>query len=243
MQELLKTIARLRQECPWDKKQTPESLTRYAIEEAYEVEDAVRSGNVEDIKAELGDLLLQVVFQAQMYSEQNAFNFDDVVKTLNEKLIRRHPHVFGDEQAHTQAEVEALWQQTKAQEQPQKSRLSTVKHAPSLLQAQAIQKNVAEIGFDFPTVEEAMDKFDEEWQELKYALTHQTQKEVEDEFGDCLFSLVNIGRKLNVSSEQALLGTIHKFRQRFAYIEQHMTDKMSLKQMDKLWDEAKQHGL
>ena len=243
MEQLLATMARLRKECPWDQKQTPKSLTRYAIEEAYEVEDAIRSGNIEDIKAELGDLLLQVVFQAQMYSEQQAFNFDDVVKTLNEKLIRRHPHVFGDEKAQTEAEVAILWQKTKAQEKIQKNRLSAVKHAPSLVQAQAIQENVAQIGFDFPTVEDAMEKFDEEWQELKYALTHQTQKEVEDEFGDCLFSLVNIGRKLNVSGEQALLGTIHKFRQRFAYVEAHMADKMSLKQMDKLWDEAKQHGL
>lgn len=238
-------MERLRQECPWDKKQTPQTLTRYAIEEAYEVEDAIRSGNIQDIKAELGDLLLQVVFQAQMYNEQQAFNFNDVVQTLNEKLIRRHPHVFAEVTATTEDEVTQVWQNVKAQEKQSFNRLSAVKHAPSLVQAAAIQKNVADVGFDFATVQEAMAKFTEEWHELEHALACQTHDEVEAEFGDCLFSLVNIGRKLNVSSEQALLRTIHKFRARFGYIEQQEKpiEQMSLEEMDYFWNEAKQKGL
>ena len=249
MQNLLNIMQTLREKCPWDQAQTPESLTRYAIEEAYEVEEAVRSGDAEHVKEELGDLLLQVVFQAQMYSEQGAFDFNDVVETLCEKLIRRHPHVFQAEQYETMTEQEVtnLWQNIKTTEKQgkPKSRLDQVKHAPALIQAENIQKNVAKIGFDFEHVTDAYAKLEEELAEFNEAVLHNNSDEMQDEFGDCLFSLINVGRKLGISSEMALLSTIHKFKSRFKYIEdqaalQHRNlEQMSLQEMDQLWDQAK----
>lgn len=249
MEQLLAVMKQLREQCPWDQQQTPESLTRYAIEEAYEVEAAVRSGQVNDVKDELGDLLLQVVFQSQMYSEQRAFDFHDVVQAITDKLIRRHPHVFQAEQfsALSAEDVATLWQQIKLQEKQGKpqSRLSEIKHAPALSQADAIQKNVAKIGFDFADIDGAYGKLEEELGELKDALKSQNSDEIFDEFGDCLFSLVNVGRKIGVSSEMALLSTIHKFRSRFAYIEQQAElqqkniEDLSLAEMDQLWEQAK----
>lgn len=239
----------LRLKCPWDQQQTPESLTRYAIEEAYEVEAAIRQGNLDEIRNELGDLLLQVVFQAQMFSEQAAFNFQDVVDAISEKLIRRHPHVF--QTAHyqnlTPEQVSELWQQIKQQEKQGKvqSRLDDIKHGPALIQAYEIQNKAAQLGFDFETVDDAYGKLEEELQELQQALKNQNDDEIQEEFGDCLFSLINVGRKLDVSSETALLATIYKFRSRFAYIEQQAQrqnkdlQKMSLAEMDELWEQAK----
>ncbi|MEG1090965.1 MAG: MazG family protein, partial [Acinetobacter sp.] len=154
MEQLLKVMRELREKCPWDQQQTPESLTKYAIEEAYEVEAAVRSGKVDDVRDELGDLLLQVVFQSQMYSEQGAFDFQDVVQAITDKLVRRHPHVFQAEQFAKMSpeDVSELWKEIKQQEKQGKprSRLDDIKHAPALVQADEIQKNVAKIGFDFP---------------------------------------------------------------------------------------------
>ena len=214
----------LRQKCPWDQQQTPESLTRYAIEEAYEVEAAIRVGDLDEIRQELGDLLLQVVFQSQMFSEQGAFDFHDVVDAISEKLIRRHPHVFQAEKCQylNPEQVSELWTQIKQQEKQGKprSRLDEVKHAPALVQADEIQKKAAQLGFDFETVEDAYGKLDEELAELQQALKTGKTDEIQEEFGDCLFSLINVGRKLGLSSETALLATIHKFRSRFAYIEQ-----------------------
>ncbi len=249
MQKLLDIMQQLREQCPWDQVQTPMSLTQYAIEEAYEVEDAVRQGDPQHVKEELGDLLLQVVFQAQMYSERGDFNFQDVVDSISEKLIRRHPHVFQAEQFDqlTQDDVATLWQTIKKEEKKDKkaSRLDEIKHAPALIQAQEIQKNAAMIGFDFATVEDAYVKLEEELAELNEAVLHHNSDEIQDEFGDCLFSLINVGRKLGVSSEKSLLGTIHKFRTRFAYIEdqarqqQKNIQEMSLQDMDHLWEQAK----
>ncbi|MCL6247600.1 nucleoside triphosphate pyrophosphohydrolase [Acinetobacter sp. ANC 4945] len=250
MEQLLAVMKELREKCPWDQKQTPESLTRYAIEEAYEVEAAVRSGQSDDVRDELGDLLLQVVFQSQMYSEQGAFDFQDVVQAITDKLIRRHPHVFQAEQfsALNADDVATLWKQIKQQEKTGKSasRLDEVKHAPALSQADEIQKNVAKIGFDFPDIEGAYGKLEEELGEFKEALAGKKSDEIFDEFGDCLFSLVNVGRKIGISSEMALLSTIHKFRSRFAYIEAQATlqqkhvEDLSLTEMDQLWEQAKQ---
>lgn len=250
MQQLLQIMQQLRQQCPWDQAQSSTTLTRYAIEEAYEVEAAVRSGNIQAIKEELGDLLLQVVFQAQIYAEQDAFNFDDVVTAICQKLIRRHPHVFQAEKYGTlsTAELSALWQQIKAQEKAgqQHQRLDQIKHGPATAQAQQIQENAALIGFDFPDLSSAYAKLEEELAELNAAIAAQETDEIQAEFGDCLFSLINVGRKLGVSSEMALLLTIDKFRARFAYIEQQAAlqhtsvEKMSLLEMDQLWEQAKQ---
>jgi len=250
MQQLLNIMRELREKCPWDREQTPLSLTPYAIEEAYEVEAAIREGHLDEIRDELGDLLLQVVFQAQMYSEQGAFDFQDVVDAICEKLIRRHPHVFQAEQfsALDPDQVSELWQQIKQQEKQgkRKSRLDEIKHGPALNQAQELQKKAAKLGFDFETVEDAYGKVKEELGEFEQALQAQQSDEIHEEFGDCLFSLINVGRKLGLSSESALLVTIFKFRQRFAYIEQQATlqqkilEEMSLQEMDALWDQAKQ---
>ncbi|TCB78823.1 nucleoside triphosphate pyrophosphohydrolase [Acinetobacter sp. ANC 4173] len=249
MEQLLVVMQQLREQCPWDQKQTPNSLTPYAIEEAYEVEAAVRSGDIQHIKEELGDLLLQVVFQSQMYSEQGAFNFQDVVQGITEKLIRRHPHVFQAEQFNQldAEQVSSLWKQIKQQEKQGKpqSRLDQIKHGPTLQQAEQIQKNAAHIGFDFANVTDAYAKLEEELAELQQAIKQQNSDEIQAELGDCLFSLVNVGRKLGVNNEIALLGTIDKFRTRFAYIEnqarlQNKTvEQLSLMEMDQLWEQAK----
>lgn len=250
MDKLLAVMRELREKCPWDQQQTPQSLTRYAIEEAYEVEAAVRAGNANEVRDELGDLLLQVVFQAQMYSEQGAFDFNDVVNAITEKLIRRHPHVFQAEQySQLSAEdVAILWKQIKQQEKQGKaqSRLDEIKHGPAIQQAHEIQKKAAQIGFDFPEVSDAYEKLNEELGELQQAMQNHNSDEIFDEFGDCLFSLINVGRKLGLSSEMALLSTIHKFRTRFAFIEdqaqqQHKNiEALSLEEMDLLWEQAKQ---
>ena len=250
MEQLLAVMQELREKCPWDQKQTPNSLTPYAIEEAYEVEAAIRSGDIQHIKEELGDLLLQVVFQSQMYSEQGAFNFQDVVQGITEKLIRRHPHVFQAEQFNqlTAEEVSTLWKQIKQQEKQGKpqSRLDQIKHGPTLQQAEQIQKNAAQIGFDFANVADAYAKLEEELAELQQAIKQQNSNEIQAELGDCLFSLINVGRKLGVNNEIALLGTIDKFRTRFAYIEdqaelqQKTIEDMTLEEMDQLWEQAKQ---
>ncbi|MDR6543777.1 MazG family protein [Acinetobacter bereziniae] len=250
MEQLLVIMKQLRTECPWDREQTPESLTQFAIEEAYEVEEAVRSGNIDEIKNELGDLLLQVVFQSQMYSEQGAFDFNDVVDAICQKLIRRHPHVFQKQKFEnlTPEQVSSLWQEIKKQEKQGKvqSRLDTVKHGPALTQAENIQKNVAKVGFDFPDVTQAYDKVREELAEFEEAMQAGESEKIIEEFGDCLFSLINVGRKLNISSEMALLTTIFKFKSRFAYIEEQINSKnkkieeVTLTEMDQLWDEAKQ---
>lgn len=249
MDKLLAVMRELRGKCPWDQQQTPQSLTPYAIEEAYEVEAAIRVGQPEEIRDELGDLLLQVVFQAQMYSEQGAFDFNDVVDAITEKLIRRHPHVFQAENFSqlNSADVMLLWKQIKQQEKQGKaySRLDEIKHGPTLQQAEQIQKKAAQIGFDFADVESAYEKLNEELAELQQAIQKQNSDEILDEFGDCLFSLVNVGRKLGLSSEMALLSTIHKFRTRFAFIEDQAQqqnrkiEQLSLDEMDRLWEQAK----
>ena len=249
MEKLLEIMQELRQKCPWDQQQTPESLTRYAIEEAYEVEAAIREGNIDEIRNELGDLLLQVVFQSQMFSEKGAFDFNDVVDAISEKLIRRHPHVFQADQFKdlSSDQVSELWKQIKQQEKKDKSvsRLDEIKHAPALVQAQEVQKKAAQLGFDFETVTDAYAKLEEELGELQQAIKNQKNDEIQEEFGDCLFSLINVGRKLGQSSETALLATIYKFRSRFAYIEQQAQrqnkdlQEMSLAEMDELWEQAK----
>ena len=184
-----------------------------------------------------------------LVSEQGAFDFQDVVQAITEKLIRRHPHVFQAEQFKqlSPEDVSKLWKEIKQQEKQGKPRLrlDDVKHAPALQQADEIQKNVAKIGFDFPDMAGAYAKLEEELAELKAAVAGQNSDEIQEEFGDCLFSLVNVGRKLGISSEMALLGTIHKFRTRFALMEdqaqlqQLNLEKLSLAELDQLWEQAK----
>lgn len=247
--DLLTLMARLRSDCPWDAKQTNQSLIPYIIEESYELAEAVRGGDVQAAKDELGDVLLQVVFQAQLYREVGAFDFYDVIENLMTKLIRRHPHVFDKENLRTDEDVKRRWQEIKAIENAGKPRrtLDAVKAGSALMQATDIQKTAAKVGFDWQDYTGAFAKLHEEIGELE-TLLNEPNADAErlfDELGDCLFSMVNVARKLDIDSESALLGTIGKFKRRFAYIEDALAnrgktpDDATLDEMDALWEQAK----
>lgn len=266
LDDLLKLMARLRADCPWDKKQSNHSLIPYAIEEAYELGEAVQSDDDEDIKGELGDVLLQVVFHCQMYAEQGRFDISDVITTLQEKLIRRHPHVFEAETLEDDAAVKGRWDEIKAEEDQAraargkpKRRLDNTKAGSALMQAQEVQKQASKLGFDWEGVSGAFDKLDEEITELKSELTDKSKtaakyniskaniRDIEKELGDCMFALVNVARKLNLDAETATLTCVHKFKSRFGYIEEQLAaagkrlEDSDINEMDALWEAAKQH--
>lgn len=266
LDDLLALMARLRVDCPWDKKQTNHSLIPYAIEEAYELGEAVQSNDDEDIKGELGDVLLQVVFHCQMYAEQGRFGMSDVITTLQEKLIRRHPHVFEAETLEDDTAVKARWDEIKAEEQQAraargkpKRRLDNTKAGSALMQAQDVQKQASKLGFDWEGVSGAFDKLDEEIAELKaelidkskdaaeYNISKANISDIEKELGDCMFALVNVARKLNLDAEAATLTCVHKFKSRFGYIEAQLAatgkrlEDSDITEMDALWEAAKQH--
>ncbi len=259
--DLLSLMARLRADCPWDKKQSNHSLIPYAIEEAYELGEAVQGYDDEDIKGELGDVLLQVVFHCQMYAEQGRFDMSDVITTLQEKLIRRHPHVFEAETLQDEAAVKERWDEIKAEEQqaraargkPQR-RLDNTKAGSALMQAQDVQKQASKLGFDWEGVSGAFDKLDEEIAELKAEILDKPKVEIQDniadiekELGDCMFALVNVARKLNLDAETATLTCVHKFKSRFGYIEDQLAaagkrlEDSDINEMDALWEAAKQY--
>ena len=261
LDDLLKLMARLRADCPWDKKQSNHSLIPYAIEEAYELGEAVQSDDDEDIKGELGDVLLQVVFHCQMYAEQGRFDMSDVITTLQGKLIRRHPHVFEAETLKDDAAVKGRWDEIKAQEDQAraargkpKRRLDNTKAGSALMQAQEVQKQASKLGFDWEGVSGAFDKLDEEIAELKAEILDKPQveiktniREIERELGDCMFALVNVARKLDLDAETATLTCVHKFKSRFGYIEEQLAaagkrlEDSDINEMDALWEAAKQH--
>ena len=266
LDDLLGLMARLRADCPWDKKQSNHSLIPYAIEEAYELGEAVQSDDDEDIKGELGDVLLQVVFHCQMYAEQGRFDISDVITTLQEKLIRRHPHVFEAETLKDDAAVKARWDEIKAEEDQAraargkpKRRLDNTKAGSALMQAQEVQKQASKLGFDWEGVSGAFDKLDEEIAELKSELTDKSKtaskysiskaniRDIEKELGDCMFALVNVARKLDLDAETATLTCVHKFKSRFGYIEEQLAaagkrlEDSNIDEMDALWEAAKQH--
>lgn len=265
LEDLLALMARLRADCPWDKKQTNHSLIPYAIEEAYELGEAVQSDDDEDIKGELGDVLLQVVFHCQLYAEQGRFDMSDVITTLQEKLVRRHPHVFEAETLKDDAAVKERWDEIKAEEKQAreargkpKRRLDDIKAGSALMQAQDVQKQASKMGFDWDGISGAFDKLDEEINELKAELTDKSKadikanikaniKEIEKELGDCMFALVNVARKLNLDAETATLTCVHKFKSRFGYIEEQLEaagkqlEDSDITEMDTLWEAAKRH--
>jgi MazG family protein len=259
--DLLSLMARLRSDCPWDKKQSNHSLIPYAIEEAYELGEAVQGDDDDDIKGELGDVLLQVVFHCQMYAEQERFDMSDVITTLQEKLIRRHPHVFEAETLKDEAAVKERWDEIKAEEQqaraargkPQR-RLDKTKAGSALMQAQDVQKQASKLGFDWEGVSGAFDKLNEEVSELKAELLDKSKDDInaniadiEKELGDCMFALVNVARKLDLDAETATLTCVHKFKSRFGYIEDQLAaagkrlEDSNINEMDALWEAAKQH--
>lgn len=257
--DLLALMARLRADCPWDIKQTNHSLIPYAIEEAYELGEAVQEDDDEDIKGELGDVLLQVVFHCQIYAEQGRFDIGDVIATLQQKLIRRHPHVFDKENLADDAAVKQRWDEIKAIENAEREargkpsrRLDQVKAGSALMQAQALQKAASKLGFDWPGVAGAIAKLEEEIAELKDALpqvgqvqSEQQRAALEKELGDCVFGLVNVARKVGLDAETATLTCVHKFKSRFGYIEAKLAEQgktvedSSLEEMDALWEAAK----
>jgi tetrapyrrole methylase family protein/MazG family protein len=250
-------MRRLRGEdgCPWDREQTLHTLKPYLVEESYEVLDAIDRNDMADLCEELGDLILQPVFQAQIATESGSFTIEDSLNSIAEKLIRRHPHVFGDTEASTSADVVRNWEQIKREEKAQGQRngdavpsmLESVPRAlPALAEAQRITSRVAKVGFDWPSVEEVEEKLHEELAELEEALEQGWSAErIQDEFGDILFVLANLARFLKLDAEQALRGSSAKFRARFAYIEQRLVEQgkdihaTSLDEMEALWQEAK----
>ena len=239
--------------CPWDRKQDFYSLKPYIIEEAYEVVEALEKKDIELLKEELGDLLLQVIFQAQIGKEEELFDIDDVIKGIIAKLIRRHPHVFGDEKIETAQEVRKTWEEIKKKERISKKEASILdgvsKIQPSLNQAFEIQHKAAEVGFDWDKIQDVLLKIEEEVEELKDVIHKDNIDRVEDEIGDLLFAVVNLSRFKDINPEIALLRTINKFKKRFNYIEESIKKRdadikqMSLEELDNFWNEAKEKNL
>lgn len=235
--------------CPWDREQTFETIAPYTIEEAYEVTDAIERTDWGELKEELGDLLLQVVFHSRMAEEEGLFNFSDVVESIVEKMIRRHPHVFGDEQlSDSEAQTEA-WERHKAEEKPhRKSIMDGVTVAlPATTRAVKIQRRAARVGFDWSNPEPVFDKIAEELDEVRHEIQHDrlNHERVADEIGDLLFACTNLARHLKVDPESALRGTNRKFEQRFRYIEEQLAEQnrhpreLSLEELEALWVQAK----
>lgn len=237
--------------CPWDIEQTHETLKPYLIEEAYELLDAIDAGDDQEITLELGDVLLQVVFHAQIASEDGRFSIEDVSRAIADKLERRHPHIFGDVKADDAATVVKNWESIKLEEkktrgQEESGLLDDIpRQLPALMRAQTIQKKAARVGFDWDRVDEVTAKAREEVGEFVEAVEAGKTEHVEEELGDLLFSIVNVARFVDVSPEEALTKTNQKFLSRFAYIEQKLADRGStpaeatLEEMDALWEEAK----
>lgn len=243
---LLEIMDRLRVECPWDQKQTNETLRYLTIEEMYELGDAVLEKNDQEIMKELGDIMLHIVFYAKIGSEKGAFDMGDVLQSINEKLIRRHPHVFGEVTVADDEEVKANWEKIKMGE-GRKSVLEGVpKGLPAVVKAFRMQEKVKGVGFEWERTEQVWEKVQEELSELnEEVISNAPIEKVEDEFGDVLFALVNYARFIGVNPENALERTNKKFIERFTYIEQEAArmgrtlNDMTLEEMDAIWNEAK----
>lgn len=235
--------------CPWDAEQSHESLKRYLIEECYEVIEAIDRKDDDLLREELGDLLLQPIFHAAIAEERGAFTMDDVLETLADKLVRRHPHVFGDQEIRTSEEQVANWEKIKKEEkgEERKSALSGIPpHLPALMQAQKITEKAARVGFDWEHTDQVYAKVLEELHELEETMVTRDQERMESELGDLLFAIVNLGRFLAVNPEEALRKTIDRFTSRFGHVEETLHGRgiqlkdASLEEMDRLWNEAKE---
>jgi XTP/dITP diphosphohydrolase len=244
---LLEIMDELRAKCPWDKKQTLESLRYLTIEETYELSDAIIHEDLNEIKKELGDLMLHIVFYSKIGSEKNAFDIGDVLESINKKLIERHPHIYGDVKVKDAREVLDNWEKIKISKEGRKSVLAGVpKSLPPLVKAFRMQEKTSGIGFDWESPGQVWDKVIEELNELKEEVDKGDKEKAEAEFGDLLFALVNYSRFIDVNPEDALEKTNLKFKRRFQYLEDHAREDgkalydMSLKEMDVYWEEAKQ---
>lgn len=255
-ERLTEIMARLRAPggCPWDREQTFETIKPYLLEESYEVMDAVDARDWTGLADELGDLMLQAVFFAQMASEQGLFDIRDSLDAINNKLVRRHPHVFGDGDAKTSDDVLRRWDEIKATEKAAKQKPKGLlggvpRTLPALVEAQKLAGKAAGVGFDWENIDQVFDKMREELAELEGARASREKDKVEDEIGDLLFVIVNIARFLKVDPEQALRRTNTKFRRRFGYVENQLLDQgkaleqSNIEEMETLWQKAKQRGL
>lgn len=252
-QALVDIMARLRAPggCPWDREQTFDTIKAYLLEETYEVLDAIDARDWDELRGELGDLMLQAVFFSQMAAEKDLFGIEDALDAINEKLIRRHPHVFGNETAEDAGDVKKIWSEVKAEEKRQKGRENTPllgsipRGMPALVEAQQITSRAAHVGFDWENPGQVLEKLHEELQEFEEARRGTSHEELEGELGDMLFVLVNLARFVKVDPEQALRRTNAKFRQRFGYIERKLAERgkslaeASIDEMEELWQEAK----
>lgn len=236
--------------CPWDREQTHESLKPYLIEETYELAEAIDSGKDEAIAEELGDVLLQVVFHAELAEREGKFTIDDVINGISKKMIRRHPHVFGDTDVENSSQVLTNWEEIKRQEKREKKAGGSVidglpANLPALIKARRIQEKVSRVGFDWSRTEEVMCKIEEELGELKEASANNDRAAIEEELGDLLFAVANLARFVSLCPEDALRKTIDKFARRFRYIETELPKRgkklgeASLEEMDELWEEVK----
>ena len=249
-QKLVDIIAQLRDPvsgCPWNIKQTPQSLIPNMVEELYEVVEAIEDGDNVALMEELGDLLLHIVMQAQLASESGAFNIIDVLNHINDKLVRRHPHVFGELELKDADTVKKNWERLKkAEKQERKSVLEGIPRAlPALIYAQRMQEKAASVGFDWDDVPPILEKIDEETKELKSALETEDQTRIKEEVGDLLFTIVNLARKLHLDAESALKETARKFSKRFQYIEEQYRqngeniNEASLEELNSFWELSK----
>ena len=246
--ELLNIMEHLRspEGCPWDRDQTHQSLRQYLLEETYEVLETIDEGNLTDLPEELGDVLLQTVFHAQIAKEENRFTMNDVLSLLIAKLVRRHPHVFGDKKINTAEEQTVHWEKIKKQEGKNSVIDGVPKELSALLRAHRIQSKAATVGFDWEVVDDVWDKVHEELAELKEACQSADLNKIEDEFGDLLFALVNLSRFISVNPEDSLRGTIEKFIRRFKIVETTLNKDgrqikdYTLTEMDAVWEKVKQ---
>lgn len=248
LNSLAEIMDRLRGEngCPWDKEQTHKSLKPFLIEEAFEVTEAIESGDPAALKEELGDLLFQIVFHSRLAKERGEFSLDDVIENVSEKMIRRHPHVFGDHPAKDAADALGQWEKIKSGEKKRESILGGIpKSLPSLIRAKRLQERAARVGFDWPHTEEVWEKVEEEWAELMEARRNDDRTGVEEEMGDVMISLVNLGRFLDVDADEALRKSIDKFIYRFGEIEKEFSTSgkdithATLEEMEVVWQRAK----
>jgi len=242
---LLTIMDELREQCPWDRKQTFESLRHLTIEETYELGDAILDRNLEEIKNELGDLLLHIAFYSKLGSEEKAFDIADVATSISDKLVHRHPHVYGDVTVQDEEEVKKNWEALKLKEGKTSVLEGVPKGLPALVKAQRIQDKVAGVGFDWEQPEQVWQKVQEELSELNAEVKNGTSERIESEFGDVLFSMINYGRFLKINPDTALERTNQKFTKRFQYLEKQAKKvgktlhEISLDEMEVIWQEAK----
>ncbi len=250
-ERLVWIMKELRSKCPWDRVQTRESLKPYIIEEAYEVVSAIEDNDPSKLREELGDLLLQIVFQAEIASEREEFDIYDVIEFLCDKLIRRHPHVFGNLKVEDKERVLENWEKIKAKEKREKESVldGVPDNLPSLLAAYRLQEKASRLGFDWSRIEDVWRKVGEELDELREAMEKEDKEEIEAELGDLLFAIANLARFLDVDPEGALRKCNRRFKERFKYIERSLKERglkwedVDLEYLDKLWEEAKRKGL